>query len=1100
MIGTFLVRLAPRAILCAMLCAGAAGATQDAAQLEPLPVEVQVQATPVTAEGKLRLFCNFYPAERLDRDYELVLGLDFGAGDTLHLRRELDPSPRGWEPGRRTLIELELEIPASVPSLGEGEAEYAPASGDLMLLTLAFQKPGTRQRYSPLGDRLTADGALEVCEVELPAFFRAPGRAELEEVFGQAKRLETAGDRAGAWDALAAGLRAASDEPTKQRLRDALKRVGRYEPRPIDGLEARIVASRIRAEQVRYWRIVAGRMNDAGQLHGALRILERIGGSLRQDADEAVIGALDKADRALADIDDLRQRLTRELDAAEEQQLEELVAEHGLTKSLVKEAEKRYAAGQERLAIALLRELRQADDERVEEAARARWPEMEEEYLAATPPEEAQRVAEAIEHPAWARTETARSHCFLYIGPRDLVHAIPEDSKLSFDLAYLFITDLFGRVPNPEGDRVTVYFKELFEFGGGIGGGKIIDIGNAEAKPKKPVRVDNGLLYHELTHCIDDTRPVHGGFHEGLANLGAAYAFEALDQSADALHSFERNLEEFRKYFLERDLEYWRIQNYGPSAGFFLHFVEAYARRGKASHDWTGLRRFFREYRDAPVRDGREPFVVRGLAHYLVRAFGPAAFDDLVRFGFPLEERDRRVIAHEFDAFRWEDYDVFEDAFAAWPTSPLPRDRDGRDVARVRGDEPEERALLAQHGVVTAWQTIGPFFTQRADAAACPFPPEGRIDYEEKVPALRSTKDGQTTLIWREPHPTWRSSFGEKPVTIDPTGWLHFDYKPYGQRNAAIYAATSVTLAEAQDVLVHLRADDDFALFIDGRRVGTYEGRGHNGSSRNADWRGPFENLPDAQRFAVPMGAGRHLLLVKIKNGGGTAGLCLALSQPDGSPLAFEQDIRPPPAPAAQREPSWKRVARLDQRSFKTKTKPAVGGFKTAGKAVAGTSTEGEVEWRRFTVRPGFPKDSPSNLAWLKANLTEDLVDLKLVFELDTQSRAPKFLVTFQGEGERDGLSGWTLILVPGRGEQVSARLERYDRLVYQTEPRDLSAAVGEHRLELSLVDDELSVTLDELTLFERVPLRSIAGAHRVGLATWGAEPRIRVFELYRGK
>jgi hypothetical protein len=772
-----------------------------------------------------------------------------------------------------------------------------------------------------------------------------------------------------------------------------------------------------------------------------------------------------------------------------------------LTAKLLTEAERRYAAGEERLAIGLLRELRQADDQKVEDKARARWPEMEEEYLASTPPAEALRVREALEHPVWARTETVASHCFLYIGPRELVRGLAAESRLNFDLAYLFITDLFGRVPNPEGDRITVYFKELLDFGGGLGGGKTIDIGKADPSPKQPVRVDTGLLYHELTHCIDDTRPVYGGFHEGLANLGAAYAFEALDQDSDALHSFARNLQEFQKYFLERDLEYWLIQNYGPSAGFFLHFVEAYAKLGAARHDWSGLRRFFREYREAPVRDGREPFVARGLAHFLVRAFGPAAFDDLVRFGFPLEERDRRVIAHEFDAFDWEDFNPFEGAFARFPTSPLPRDRDARALARAAdGDDVETLELLARHGVITAWQTIGPFFTQRADAAACCFPPESHIDFDQKVPALRSTKDGETILIWREPVPVWRPGFGEKPVTIDAGGWLGFDYKPYGQQDAAIYAVTNVTLRAAQEVLVHLRADDDFALFVDGRRLGTYAGRGNNGSSSNASWRGPFRNLPDAQRFALHLEAGRHRLVVKIKNDRGPAGLCVALSRPDGSALLFEQDIEPPDALPAASELKWRRVALLDHRSFKTKTQAVVGGFKAVGKAVVGTSTEGEVEWRRFTVRPGFPKDSPSNLTWLKPSLTEDLTDLRLELVLETERAAPKLLLTFQGEGGRDGLSGWTLILVPHGDQHVSARLERYDRLVYESERLALQAAAGQHVLVLEYADRTLSVTLDELALFDSVPVIPIAGAHGIGLATWGAEPRIHSLEVLRGK
>mgnify|MGYP003339953068 CR=1 FL=1 len=101
-----------------------------------------------------------------------------------------------------------------------------------------------------------------------------------------------------------------------------------------------------------------------------------------------------------------------------------------------------------------------------------------------------------------------------------------------------------------------------------------------------------------------------------------------------------------------------------------------------------------------------------------------------------------------------------------------------------------------------------------------------------------------------------------------------------------------------------------------------------------------------------------------------------SLSRPDGTTLPFSCDLEPPAARPEHEEPSWKRIARLDSRSYRSKTKTFIGKFKSQNKAFGGASTDGAVPWRHFTVRPGFPKDSPSNLLWLTPKLTRDLATI----------------------------------------------------------------------------------------------------------------------------
>ena len=103
------------------------------------------------------------------------------------------------------------------------------------------------------------------------------------------------------------------------------------------------------------------------------------------------------------------------------------------------------------VALELCRELRKSDDSDVEERAWSRIPELEEAWIALTPADQQIQLDAALTHPAFPRTKVVASHCFLFIGPKELVEGIPADSKLNYDVAYVFLTDLFGRIAGEAG-------------------------------------------------------------------------------------------------------------------------------------------------------------------------------------------------------------------------------------------------------------------------------------------------------------------------------------------------------------------------------------------------------------------------------------------------------------------------------------------------------------------------------------------------------------------------------------------------------------------------------------------------------------------------
>ena len=129
---------------------------------------------------------------------------------------------------------------------------------------------------------------------------------------------------------------------------------------------------------------------------------------------------------------------------------------------------------------------------------------------------------------------------------------------------------------------------------------RTIDIGRADPK-QRGYRVDTGLLYHELTHCVDDTMPIFAGLARGSRQRGRGVQLRgARPEGRRARTRSNATSGRSSRTTSGRDLEYWRIPSYGPSAGFFLHFLETYAKT-PTGHDWKPYRRLFR---DVPIRAG----------------------------------------------------------------------------------------------------------------------------------------------------------------------------------------------------------------------------------------------------------------------------------------------------------------------------------------------------------------------------------------------------------------------------------------------------------------------------------------------------------------
>lgn len=1047
-------------------------------------VEGSVDTADAAAAGHVTLRLTFVPGEDIGRSYSIHLRLLAFRRTVLTLDHAPKPGTIAWKKGASVSYEMQVPLPLEVRANTEMSFFLAFHDAELDLEIPPREAGGRHVR------------AREVASFAMPDLGPLEGTASIEPVLAAAAAQAAEGRMTTAWNTLEVGLRRALEDEPKYRCRDALLGLGAFKPEPIGFLEEQIVRRRIQEEKHRYLRLISGRCFDRKQYHGALRILEAIGGKLSEDARGAVIGALDQAQRTERDIIDLRVRILDRVTDEEKAAAKKAVASLGYTKKLLKCAQALAKSKQWAQARLIARTLKlNSPDRALAHAASELQQEVESDWMGDTPPAEQQIVDEALNHPVWARTQAVATHKFIFIGPENLITSIPERSSTRFDLAYIFLTDLFGRSPNPGGDRITVYFKELWDFGGGVGGGKIINIGKAD-KMRPGARVDNGLLYHELTHCVDDTNPIFPGWREGLANFGAAYTFEALKQTADSLHGFKKNLQQFKDDYLDRDLVYWRIPKYGPSAGFFLHFVEAHSKVGRF-HDWKPYRKFFREYRRAPMLDARAPYIGRAVAYYLVRAFGAQAFDDLLRFRFPLVEEDRKAVDLEMEAFtrgRFRPNQLAED-LSGHPGSPLPRDiLQGEMLDELRdGDRDAARKVSREKlGIIHDWKVIGPFRKKGAHPGAFVFPPEYEVDYTKEYP-------GDANMC------RWRDPGTQGVVRIDATGYVHIEFNY--MENTATYGLSYISVPEAQEVVVHVRADDDVTLFLNDRLVENFLTQRVNRYSV-VPWRGPTAPVPDQMRLPVRLEKGRNKLLVKIRNRHGKAGFILALARTDGRPIeGLKSDTNAPPPEGSSKKPKLRRKAwvstlkmNFKRKSFSSKLETQVGKFKVVNEELVGQHDGKGVGWRKYTVRPGFPKDAPSNLIWIKDKYTNDLDEFQLKLDFAAKNGgAPKVAIQFQGEGGTDGLSGWNLILQPRGKDKVGARVERYEHMYYQVPPTPIPNAEVQSVV-LTYKDARLTVQIGDVILFDRISITPIQTGRRIGFSLWPNNPGVRALKLLKPK
>jgi hypothetical protein len=873
-------------------------------------------------------------------------------------------------------------------------------------------------------------------------------------------------------------IRKTDDYGVKYAIRDEVLALPPVPARALTDREKGTVAARIAEEREKDVSNKARDFEGKGWRHAARILHDRIAKleGVGRDVATAHRDAIERIDRFL----------TEEPTDAERAEAKEVYGTGADPAKILAKAGEIAAAGRPRVAIKLYRGIAGATigDEATREKARQAEAELVRRTVGVAPADQ-QAAADVVwDDPHWKGLATSASHEFVFIGARDFVTTISDADRIRADLAIVLLGDFVGRNLTSDGERLTIYYKERFDFGGGLGGGKRIDIGNkAISKP-----IAGGLHWHEMSHCVFDVGIAYPGFTEGIANFGATFCFDALGHPEDTERSIASNRKQFEEDYLQRRMRYWRIQPYGPSCGFLLQPITAGDAEARKAQ-WAKYREFFKRLRSWGPDEHRDAERIRYFAWHWGTIFGWDLLEKVGLDRFPVLPRDRERVEKEYGGWiqaadRGESYveqGYCDDETAAplskteqeMPACEL-RDRLRFALAKCRdlaGDAAGRDALLASLGVLRKWKLCGPFYQRGASALLASFEPERTLDLSAEY------RNPVQNAIWKDAKVAW-----DGRVDFLEHGFAYAD-------DAACYAVCDLKVpAAVPDATFYLGFDDVAALWVNGELVEKWDAA--HGWDR------------DQHVGAASLQAGKNRVVLKVVNVRGDWGFSARVVHGDRLPI---EGLEVPDLPAKDVPPSppeSKGTAVLSEDFERTKSvskskhRTTVGQWEVDQKCLR-MSLPGGVAWQKFLVQPYVKKDAPSALVWLTdkslATLTDFAVELHVHQPTPGQ---PKIGVTLHGEEKDDGLSGHTFVVQPA-DDGVEVRLWEYDRVVYYG--RTDAPPSNDHVLRFVRRGRRLSCWVDGKALIDSVDLPPLPHSG-IGLMTWNKETGISKWKVERLK
>ncbi len=897
--------------------------------------------------------------------------------------------------------------------------------------------------------------------------------SELVAAEEQARAALSAGRKLEALASYETALRSTEDTKTKARLRDAYLAAGWGTPRRINARERAKLRSHYLAEVHRVLGKAADKLAGASKRHAAIIVrramIEQLGGP-----------ETDAGKRELGKINNLINQLTRP-SRADLKRFKQLKADKKTDKAILKEAQALLEQRAYGAVVALAKDLAvHGDGHEIKEAARKLRVEAELRAGRDYPPAEIQAAKIVINDERFERLAVVTSRHFMYLGPKKFVEALTARDRMMMDLAYIFQSDLTNQPLTNNGVRIAIYYQETFAFGGGMGGGKIIRIGDSAIRAP----VSGTLHYHELGHCIFGRGWLHQGFTEGLADFAAGFTLDSLNQTKAAQSFITACRDQFVRFYLGRAQRYFLVQPYRPSAGFLFSFLPP----GEAPYDWAPYRRVLHRMREAQMGawPEREHQLMRYFGYMLATEYGADVLDQLKRWGWPVRRGDYSRVPGESQSFLYATRvgeemlmrNAYPDAEAHF--EDILRQRpDGWIAARARygllravmqqQNHDKAAAVRKQLGIIEAYRILGPFHA-RGQTKYVVYPVETHYDPTQKE------------VLFNKEVGTWRDA------NVRPDGYVDLDQQGFGYPDfACAFALSYVYVDRATDATAWIGSNDGHALYVNGELAEKRE------TSRRFRFDDDFAD--------ITLRPGWNRLLLKVHNEKNPWGFLMRVTARDGSTLpSLRHSLKNHEEKLAYREPKTTSHKLLvdEFKSFApARWTTGVGGFQAQGGRLRPKETAKRGLWFRFKVDPDKPKDGPANIMWLQSEELAKTRSMELKLTIPGKGLPAKFGVTIDGENENDGQSGHSLVFDQA-DKKMRCHWYRYDRLYYLQRGVAVKEA-EEYELVIRRIGRKWWVSINGVMLFDRVDAEALP-SFGVGLMTWGRQPLFESFSLHRLK
>ena len=656
---------------------------------------------------------------------------------------------------------------------------------------------------------------------------------------------------------------------------------------------------------------------------------------------------------------------------------------------------------------------------------------------------------------------------YYFVELKPKIDAMKRKDLLLIDLAYVLLSDFTSKDPSSKArTRLTLYSDPTSEEG-----------------------LEIRKYYFGISSQFLRSGRVLPALVSGVNEMASMYCEYMLGDNRAVYKEAKEKVALFEKYYVPRDIIPLEMYPYDCAAGFLFHFICKYCSAGFSKISWLKVRNAFdimRAQKWANNPRWRSPQLMayafakvskRELYKDFARfrfGFGPENYNDFAMEAFQFYPEYEEALKLYKDRKYWEAEQKLWTLIRDYPPFPL-SDKCYRLLmysynAQLKKDA--AKRLQQRLGIITAWKTIGPFYSNVEALGGQPlaemFPPETGINYGKTYPNQKQVAKWKTTN-----------------TNLEGRFSLSFSYPA----RCSAYALVYVKCPAETDAFLYYSSDCTYKVIINGNIVTVLSARGGFG----------FDN----DRIPITLRKGTNRVLVKMYNPSGAILGGGRIVSREGLPIpgltqtvnCLENDIVPVVLPKTgevlyseqgMKESHWYRRWRT-----------AAGSFVARDGVVYASSSETAGKWNMFLKQYRTSLRGPANIAWLKKGAKGNLRDVCVSFKLTYASAVqPDFLLLLDGEGEDDPQSGVQIGIAKFLYSYKSYFvIIRYNRIM-SLRPLSVLKPANSYLFSVLRKDERLWLKINGKVIFNGIGIPPTNGNYPFGLCSFKNGAGIKGFAV----